>query len=270
MSEQGYAIRRNGTCPSSETSCGITWGDWYPCCPGDTDCADVNENTQCNPANMNGPAFSQCSNDTWNLYQANGFFCCETDQIGFTSTETETDGFYGCAKDSTFDNTVMRSLSVIKKATESTSTSALSSTTAPSVTTTSSTTSTSSTTPTSAAKQSTPSVGGIAGGVVGGVCAFALITVIVWLLIRRRRSQASAKGEKSHLEPDDSSNQPDSPQTGASSYFEAQALSELPPDSQPGIPSELVGGNKSRFEMSVDNRGRSELSATRQPPSELP
>lgn len=66
---------------------------------------------------MNGPPFSQCSNDTWNLYQANGFFCCETDEIGFTSTETKTDRFYGCARDSTFDNTIMRSLSIIKKPT---------------------------------------------------------------------------------------------------------------------------------------------------------
>ncbi|OQD62773.1 hypothetical protein PENPOL_c011G00649 [Penicillium polonicum] len=222
---------------------------------------------------MNGPPFSQCSNDTWNLYQANGFFCCETDEIGFTSTETKTDGFYGCARDSTFDNTIMRSLSIIKKPTESTSTSAssYSSTTAPSVTTTSSTTSTSTTTPTSPAKQSTPYAGRIAGGVVRGVGAFALIAGIVWLLIRRRRSQASAKGEKSHLESDDPSHRSDSTQTGASSsYFEAQALSELPPDSQPGISSELQGDNTSRFEMFVDNRARSELPATRQPPSELP
>ncbi|KAJ5593750.1 hypothetical protein N7537_010654 [Penicillium hordei] len=222
---------------------------------------------------MNGPAFSQCSNDTWNLYQANGFFCCETDQIGFTSTETATDGFYGCAEDSTFDNTIMRSLSIIKMATESTSTSAssYSSTTAPSVTTTPSTTNTSSTTPISAAKQSTPDAKGIAGGVVGGVCAFALIAGIIWLIIRRRRSQASAKGEKSHLEPDDPSNHSDSPLTGASSsYYEAHALSELPSDSQPGIPSEALGENKPRFEMPVDNRARSELPATRQPPSELP
>lgn len=117
MSKQGFAIRRNGTCLSSETSCGITWDTWDPCCPGNTECADVNSNTQCNPASMAGPAFSQCSNPEWDLYQANGFFCCESGQTAFTSTGSDTKGFYGCAEKDTFDNKVMRSLSPVQTAT---------------------------------------------------------------------------------------------------------------------------------------------------------
>lgn len=112
MPIQGFAIRRNGTCLSSETSCGTTWEDWQPCCPGDTECADdLNDNTQCNPPDTSGPAFSRCSNPELDLYQANGFFCCESGQTGFTSTESGWKGNYGCAEKDTFDNKVMRSLS---------------------------------------------------------------------------------------------------------------------------------------------------------------
>ncbi|KAJ5779359.1 hypothetical protein N7457_007079 [Penicillium paradoxum] len=176
---------------------------------------------------MAGPALSQCSNSTWDLYQANGFFCCEPGDIGFTSTEQKTRGYLGCAKNGTLDEDVMSPISDGNNVV-STSTSATaphSSTIRPPVM--ASPTVTPSTTPTpsehSTANTGTKiNKGAIAGGVVGGSFAVALIVVIAWLILRRRRSKASVEGEKTF--PGLSG---DSRSKPSSTNPQAQPLSEL-------------------------------------------
>lgn len=103
-STQGFAIRRNGTCSAQETKCQQTWKDGLTttiaCCPNDTSCSNSGQpNTICCPNGLNctqeieakKPA---CANPTWDLYEQDGYFCCEPDQAGYYIRNTIWVGCY--------------------------------------------------------------------------------------------------------------------------------------------------------------------------------
>ncbi|KAE8408636.1 hypothetical protein BDV37DRAFT_268268 [Aspergillus pseudonomiae] len=187
----GFPLRRNGTCLSSETSCGHTWGGFYACCPGDSVCPGASQsilNNVCCPteSDCTAPlkATPHCANDTWIMFNHTGFFCCLPEQTGFW-TDSPQDAV-GCSdgapteRGETILNTETQShaSATSSASTESTSTSSL-----PAATTTSASDSSNS-------SSSSNHAGAIAGGVVGGVAGVALIVALLWYFFLRGRKQS--------------------------------------------------------------------------------
>lgn len=100
----GFAIRRNGTCHSSigEVDCGPTWDNFHACCPGGAYCSSTRDPTYYNAECCDAPGVnctqtildqgSYCANQSWNMFDNGGFFCCEAPTQGFTNGP-----FDGCA-----------------------------------------------------------------------------------------------------------------------------------------------------------------------------
>lgn len=79
--EQGFAIRRNGTCLAGiEVSCGATWNGMVGCCPSGLSCPQA-YNVDCCPSGKNCTMTivqtPRCSNSSWDLFDNGGYFCCE-------------------------------------------------------------------------------------------------------------------------------------------------------------------------------------------------
>ncbi|KAF2645190.1 hypothetical protein P280DRAFT_363908, partial [Massarina eburnea CBS 473.64] len=82
----GWAIRRSGTCLSGlETDCGATYAPFRGCCPMEFACPNQ-YNVACCPSGSNctssllNPSVTpevKCANTTWDLFDNNGYFCCE-------------------------------------------------------------------------------------------------------------------------------------------------------------------------------------------------
>ncbi|KAE8389037.1 hypothetical protein ETB97_006238 [Aspergillus alliaceus] len=200
----GFPLRRNGTCLSSETSCGHTWGGFYACCPGDSVCPGATEsilNNVCCPteSDCTAPLHStpHCANETGILFNHTGYFCCLPEQTGFW-TDSPQDAV-GCSDGSPTE----RGETILNTKTQSFSSTPLSTATASASTKSTSPTSTSSipavaTTSASDSSSSSSSgdhAGAIAGGVVGGVVGAALIVALVWFFIRGRKRSQQPSGE---------------------------------------------------------------------------
>ncbi|GIJ82291.1 hypothetical protein Asppvi_000797 [Aspergillus pseudoviridinutans] len=182
----GFALRTNGSCLDTEVDCGATVHPFRACCPGGSYCPSQ-YNVNCCPSAANCTQLlvetPKCANETWDLYNYYGYFCCEKGTTAFGTNS----GSDGCAvRGYNFDSSETL-LPVVSsgKASVAASTS--------SVTSTPSTSSTSSTSPTHTSTQTQPSeassktnTGAIAGGVVGGVAGVALIAFLVWWLLSRR------------------------------------------------------------------------------------
>lgn len=84
----GWAIRRNGSCLSSdvEVDCGQTRVPYRACCPVSTECPSQ-YNVACCPSGRNCTAAlvetPSCANSSWNMYDNAGYFCCEKGKIGY-------------------------------------------------------------------------------------------------------------------------------------------------------------------------------------------
>jgi hypothetical protein len=96
----GYALRRNGSCLSSETDCGLTTPPFHACCPGNTFCPGPQYNVICCPSNANCSDIigENCADSQADLYSsspdiADEGFCCEQGKYAFTWT----DKGVGCA-----------------------------------------------------------------------------------------------------------------------------------------------------------------------------
>ena len=91
----GFAIRRNGTCLSSEVNCGVTVAPFRACCPAGASCPSQ-YNVDCcpSPANCTQALLKNpsCANSTWTLYDNGGYFCCAPDKIGYAASLTASDG----------------------------------------------------------------------------------------------------------------------------------------------------------------------------------
>ncbi|OBT43121.1 hypothetical protein VE00_07676 [Pseudogymnoascus sp. WSF 3629] len=221
----GYAARETIACRLGEQDCGQTVKPYHACCPGNTECVSpklnaycCEPNTDCKPQLTRLP---QCANPEHDMYDFDGFFCCEQGRKGYGNTDTDGDGcgapdyelqkfekwltisvsgkaITTGSKTSTGapSATNTKSSSTTDTSSHASSTGASdSSTTSPTSTPTASSPSTTAPSPSStdsASTKSTPA-GPIAGGVVGGILALALIAFLIWFLRRRKaRSYASA------------------------------------------------------------------------------
>lgn len=87
----GYAIRRNGSCLSTETDCGGTTPPFHACCPGNMFCPGRQYNVVCCPSNAGCRDImsDSCADKKADLYSsntsdlANEGFCCERDSYAF-------------------------------------------------------------------------------------------------------------------------------------------------------------------------------------------
>ncbi|KAB8234272.1 uncharacterized protein BDW43DRAFT_318885 [Aspergillus alliaceus] len=170
----GFPLRRNGTCLSSETSCGHTWGGFYACCPGDSVCPGATEsilNNVCCPteSDCTAPLHStpHCANETGILFNHTGYFCCLPGQTGFW-TDSPQDAV-GCSDGSPTE----RGETILNTKTQTTTSASDS----------------------SSSSSSGDHAGAIAGGVVGGVVGAALIVALVWFFIRGRKRSQQPSGE---------------------------------------------------------------------------
>ncbi|KAL5342682.1 hypothetical protein BJX70DRAFT_394517 [Aspergillus crustosus] len=205
----GVAARRNGTCLSSdnEVDCGNPWGRWHRCCPEDTMCG---AGGVCCPTNSGcqDPILADvhCANNaTWDLYQADGYFCCEHGKTGFRATNLESGGQpvvgVGCADEyprGEYNSALVPVALGTSVSSETPSPTPTSSTTS-STTTTTSTPTSDPETPDS--DSSSTNTGAIAGGVVGGVAGLALIAALIWFLLRRRKQKFTPVPTTSYFEP---------------------------------------------------------------------
>jgi hypothetical protein len=113
----GFALRNNGSCLATEVDCGVTVVPYHACCPAQSFCpsqynVDVGSNCwtfqrlgvkanlalQCCPTSTNCTSTllkdPQCANETWDLYDNGGYFCCEKGFTGYAAV----DGSDGCAE----------------------------------------------------------------------------------------------------------------------------------------------------------------------------
>lgn len=87
----GYALRRNGSCLSTEMDCGQTTPPFHACCPGNTFCPGSQYNVICCPSNANCSDIigKNCADSKADLYSstsdvANEGFCCARGKYAFT------------------------------------------------------------------------------------------------------------------------------------------------------------------------------------------
>lgn len=94
VSTSGFALRKNGSCLDTEKDCGATVGSFRACCPAGSFCPSQ-YNVNCCPSSANCTESlvktPKCANETWDLYDNNGYFCCLQDTTGY-STPEDSDG----------------------------------------------------------------------------------------------------------------------------------------------------------------------------------
>ncbi|KAJ6078126.1 uncharacterized protein N7446_001062 [Penicillium canescens] len=194
---QGYPVRRNNSCSAGESVCGRTWGTFYACCPGSSQCLDSHStkinNFICCRDTLNCTGLladtPTCANTSWDLYNSTGYFCCEPNHAGFSVQGTVS---VGCV-----DPGAARNLSYSALKPSSTGTSSTTPTSTPTSIPTSSLGAGSST----SGHSSRTNAGAIGGGVAGGVVGAAAIIAALYLLIRYRKRQQPRQQSQSHALP---------------------------------------------------------------------
>ncbi|KAL3461025.1 hypothetical protein BJX64DRAFT_261929 [Aspergillus heterothallicus] len=255
----GYAVRRNESCvnTANEVHCSNPWGTWHNCCPEDTVCGDGGV---CCPTDSGCSAPIErdphCANNgTWDLYYADGYFCCDSDTNGFSFSGlvyngSQTTGV-GCSEGYpsgeytevlvpvSYGNDTDTDTSSTSPTSSPTSTSSTSQTDSPAATATDLTTDSSS--------SSSTNTGAIAGGVVGGVAGLALILALVWFLMRRRRKNAAVDGPVPEVAAHDPVKEQFAPQYVPHAELDNNAVrAELSGTQQPDVMHELPGNMPSR------------------------
>lgn len=90
----GFALRKNGTCLDTEVDCGATLHPFRACCPAGSHCPSQ-YNVDCCPSAANCTQLlvetPKCANETWDLYNYYGYFCCENGTTAF-GTSSNSDG----------------------------------------------------------------------------------------------------------------------------------------------------------------------------------
>lgn len=94
----GFAIRRNGSCLAGgyEVDCGQTRTPFRLCCPTGLECPSQQNFACCSPENISCTSAllpePKCANATWDLFDNEGYFCCEHGLPGYNIR-----GTHGCA-----------------------------------------------------------------------------------------------------------------------------------------------------------------------------
>ena len=94
----GLALRRNGSCLSTETECGPTASPFYACCPGGQSCANPYNQVCCPSGNCTTTVVQNpvCGDTSWSLYNNggvdSGYFCCLATSFGYAVTATDSSG----------------------------------------------------------------------------------------------------------------------------------------------------------------------------------
>ncbi|KAJ5705381.1 hypothetical protein N7536_001070 [Penicillium majusculum] len=178
-SPMGYSLRRNDTCAVDESDCGLTWGSFHICCPGNTICPPSREIGICCPDTTNciDDLDELCADPTADLYfsdQSDGFFCCENDTEGFNK---DSGTHVGCAKTEDVHDfgADVKTMRAIIQSARPTSTSSIMSTSRANNANT---------------DTSHSNTGAIAGGVVGGIAGVVILIALAWYLLRRRKKKA--------------------------------------------------------------------------------
>ncbi|KAL8991149.1 MAG: hypothetical protein Q9169_007933 [Polycauliona sp. 2 TL-2023] len=178
----GFAIRRNGTCPSNQVSCGATTAPFYACCPSGSSCPSRQQrehNIACCPSPTNClDALLQeprCANDRWTLYDNNGYFCCAPGTIGYNASRTASDG---CAAPGSPPRGAQL-LAVVSAGQ-----------TASDPGPTSDPISSPGASPEGSSSNNT---GAIVGGVVGGVAAIVIVAILVFYFLRGKRKNKALR-----------------------------------------------------------------------------
>ncbi|KAJ8117691.1 hypothetical protein OPT61_g1159 [Boeremia exigua] len=191
--DQGFAIRRNGSCISGiEVGCGGTANGMVGCCPSEYQCPQA-YNLDCCPVGKNCTMeiieAPRCSNSSWDLYDNGGYFCCEHGLPAYNNRSTNVCGTPASIRGLVALDLIQSGETAIPSSSiaPSTSSTSVASASDPASATTAPTQSSSTSSP-QQAESSTP-VGAIAGGVVGGVAGLAIIALIAWLLMRRKRRE---------------------------------------------------------------------------------
>jgi hypothetical protein len=88
----GFALRRNGSCLSSESECGPTVDPYYACCPGGSACSNPYNQVCCTPGTNCTTEIVQnpvCGDRAWSLYNNggvdSGYFCCLSTSSGYSA-----------------------------------------------------------------------------------------------------------------------------------------------------------------------------------------
>ncbi|KAF2679271.1 hypothetical protein K458DRAFT_119530 [Lentithecium fluviatile CBS 122367] len=181
--DQGWAIRRNGSCHDhNEKECGETRFPFRACCPNGYECPKQNNLACCLPSNPPGSnncsvalqSKPRCANATWDLFDNGGYFCCARGLPGYNISGTN-----GCASPGFVYKGNEQALSTIQAGQGLTSSTTSTATSAPPSSTEAPPTDTPS------RGFSTPA-GTIAGAAVGGAAAVCIIVLMVWFVLRQR------------------------------------------------------------------------------------
>ncbi|KAF2241665.1 hypothetical protein BU26DRAFT_610545 [Trematosphaeria pertusa] len=178
----GFAIRRNGSCLAGgyEVDCGQTRTPFRLCCPTGLECPSQQNFACCSPENISCTSAllpePKCANATWDLFDNEGYFCCEHGLPGYNIR-----GTHGCASPGFVYSGGEESLSTVQAGQPSASSSTVSAT--------SSNTSPPAATNTPSTGGSSTPTGAIVGGVLGGIAAISILVVGAWCILRRKRQQ---------------------------------------------------------------------------------
>ncbi|OIW33184.1 hypothetical protein CONLIGDRAFT_711117 [Coniochaeta ligniaria NRRL 30616] len=194
VSTSGFALRINGSCYSNQEDCGTTVDPFRVCCPQSSFCPS-SYNVDCCPTAANCTTTllrnPQCANQTWDLYDNAGYFCCLPGYTGYAATGTGSDGCAAPGYSFQPGDVALKLISAGHEPTSSTTSSSTTQTSSSSSTTTSSSPATS--TPSSQPDSTTGLGGGAIAGIVVGVVGAIVIALVVGRRLWRRRRSASVR-----------------------------------------------------------------------------
>ncbi|KFY06431.1 hypothetical protein V491_08633, partial [Pseudogymnoascus sp. VKM F-3775] len=92
----GYAAREKIACRLGEQDCGQTVSPYHACCPGNTQCFSPGYNARCcepdEDCKEELTKLAKCANPEHDMYDNEGFFCCEQGKKGYANHKTNGDG----------------------------------------------------------------------------------------------------------------------------------------------------------------------------------